>query len=144
MVLELRKERSRSKTNKHAYYENAFLVTKSGVKEVDSDSRKKISTRYKNGEAYLVELKKPPQDGVIAIVKLTKNLRGRVRGYIEVLNSEGHPVFKVKYNKLKIRRCFGSTEYAWAVKSIVTFLNLPVKRYNFSTGSVGDDRNSAN
>ncbi|MGB9726233.1 MAG: hypothetical protein ACP5I2_02995 [Fervidicoccaceae archaeon] len=144
MVVELKKERSKSRSGKHAYYENAFYVSKTGVKEIDDGRRKGASTLYRIGEAYLIELKDIPQDVVIVHVKLIRNLRGKVKGYIDVLNREGAVVLRVKYNKLKIRRCYGSTEYAWAVKNIVSFLNIPVKRFNFSTGAIGDDRNSAN
>jgi len=143
MELMLRKERSRSKSGKHAYYENAFYISRSEVREIEGEEKRRAETLYRSGEAYVVVPKKNKEDEVIVKVSLVRNLRGRVKGYLEVLDGSGRILLRTKYNKLKIRRCEGDSNYAWAVKKAASFLNLPVRRYNFRTGQSEDDRKSA-
>ncbi|MCI4397008.1 MAG: hypothetical protein JHC28_05560 [Thermoprotei archaeon] len=134
MELKLKKERSKSVSGKHAYFENAFYVSKEKVTEVEPLKKTNVSPLYKNGEAFIIQPKMQPKAEVIVRVSLVRNLRGKVKGYIEVFDAEGQIVLRTKYSKLKIRRCYGNTEYAWAIKSVASFLNLPVKRHNFRTG----------
>ncbi len=136
MVLKVRREKSSSCTGKHAIYENAFIVTKNQVKEVEPYRKEKINPMYKKGEAYELYIKLQGQPEVyIAHVWFVRNLRKQVRGWIKVYDNEGTMRLKAVYRKLKIRRSKGDKNLEWVIKKIMDHLKLPVKRYNFNTGS---------
>ncbi|MEM0021116.1 MAG: hypothetical protein QW039_05845 [Fervidicoccaceae archaeon] len=142
MSIEIRRERSKSKSGKHAYYENAFYVSRSEVREIDPLKKRNAPPLYKEGESTIIQPKPPRSGEVIVKVRLVRNPRGRVKGIVDVIDENGRILLRMKYNKLKFRRSIGSAEFAWAVKNVASHLKLPIRRFNLKTG-VEDDRNSA-
>ncbi len=130
-------EKSQSKTGKHASYSNFFIVSKRGeVKQASPIKKKQIKPTYVKGSAEEAYFSPPiTEDAVLVHIKFIKGLRGKVKGKIIVYDSHGLPALIVNYSKLKIRRSKGKKEFSWAVKLLLDHLKIPVKRYNFDTGT---------
>ncbi len=129
-TVQLRVERSKSRTGKHAVRDIALVVTADGrVEEARPKARYPAKPVYSRGEAYLVHVE--AREGVYPVqVHLVRNLRGHVKGYIEVYGPDGTPVYRAVYRKLKLRYSRGDDRYAWVVEAVARYLNLPVKRAN--------------
>ena len=135
-LVDVRVEKSKSKSGRHSVYYNAFIVSRDcTIRQPKLIKQQKVKPTYRRGEA--IEAKAKPPDNieeVLVKVRFVKNLWGRVRGEIEVYNNDGELVLKTVYRKLKIRRSKGDPEYGWAIECLMDKLKLPVKRYNFETG----------
>lgn len=128
-------ERTKSRSGKHASYAGVFVVYPDGrVEEPKVVSRKPVRGTYARGQAASVILRPPKEGAVLVLVHMNRNLRGRVRGVMRVVDPEAREVLRVVYRKLKIRRSRGDSRFEWAVRAVADHLKLPVKRYNMSTG----------
>jgi hypothetical protein len=129
-VVQLRVEKSKSRTGKHAVRDIALLVYQDGrVEEVKVKSKYPVKPVYSRGEAYLVHVEAKP--GVYPVqVHLVRNLWGHVKGYIEVYGPDGVAIYRAVYRKLKLRYSRGDDRFAWIVELVAKHLNLPVKRVN--------------
>ncbi len=135
-------EKSSSRTLKHAFYSNIFIVSREGeVREAKPVKQTRVKPHYKRGNARKV-LVEPPgdEDKVLVEAKFIKNIKGRVKGELIVYDSTGTPVLKVVYRRLKVRRSWGDKNYAWAIEKLMDYLKLPVKRYNYDTGTTSAPR----
>jgi len=130
-------EKSQSRTGKHASYSNFFIVSKRGeVKQASPIKKKQVKPTYVKGNAEEAYFSPPITDDTVLVhIKFVKGLRGKVKGKIIVYDSHALPALIVNYSKLKIRRSRGKKEYSWAVKLLLDYLKIPVKRYNFNTGT---------
>ncbi len=130
MVL-LREEMSKSRTGKHAVRDIVLVASldEHRVEKPKVRRREKAKPVYAKGEAHqvLVTLR----DNQVAVqVHLVKNLRGYVKGYIEVYDKNGVKVFRATYRKLKLRYSCGDPSYSWVVEEVAKTIGLPVKRAN--------------
>jgi len=71
-----------------------------------------------------------PQGWYLVYVYLVKNLRGHVKGFIEVYSPDAQLLYRAVYRKLKLRYSYGDPRYAWIVEKVVDYLRLPVKNMN--------------
>ncbi len=135
-LVDVRIEKSSSRSGRHAVYYNVFIVDKRCViKQPKLVKQRRVKPIYRKGEALEAKAKLPENpDEVLVKVRFVKNLMGKVKGEIEVYNSEGELVLKTVYRKLKVRRSRGDPEYRWAIECLMDKLKLPVKRYNYETG----------
>ncbi len=124
--MELLLENSESKTGLHRIRTIILSVDNSIHEFKDFINYKKVSPIYKKGEAKLVTL---PKKGTFVYIRLVRNLRGEVFGYIKVIVNDVE-VLNCKYRKLKIIRISGDKSYCDLVKKCVDVLKLPVKRFN--------------
>ena len=137
-MLRIRIEKSRSRTGKHAVRSLALLVSPEGeVAEPKPRIVNKVKPLYRVGEAYESYYTVPP-GWFLVHVWLVKNLRGHVKGYIEVFDSDGRLVYRAVYRRLKLRRSTGDPSYAWIVRRVAEHLGLPVKNTN-----LGDEEKKA-
>ncbi len=130
MPLHFRIEKSKSRSGKHAVRDLVLVVTGDGkVVEPKLKVVQALKPTYSRGEAYLVKL--DVKEGEYPVyIHLVRNLRGHVKGYIEVYNKEGELLYRAVYRKLKLRYSKGDDMYAWIVETVANHLNLPVKRAN--------------
>ncbi len=137
MVLSFLREKSKSRSGKHSLYANAFEIEENKVTPIKAQRREQIRPLYKRGEAERLYLKRniPSEKKLYVQVWFIRNLRGKVKGTIKVYSQDGDTKLEAKYKKLKVRRSSGDPSYGWAVVSVMDHLKLPVKRYNFNTGS---------
>ncbi len=129
-MIGVRIEKSRSRSGKHAIRSLALLVSPDGSIEEAKPTRIIRETPiYINGDAYRAYIR-VPKGWFLAYIYMIKNLRGRVRGFIEVYSDEGILLYKANYNKLKLRRSTGDPKYAWIIRRIADYLKLFVKNTN--------------
>jgi len=129
-MLGLRIERSRSRSGKHAVRSLALLVSPRGeVVEARPRSAERLRPLYSVGEAFQAYYA-VPEGWLLVYVYLVRNLRGHVKGYIEVYDRDGRLLYRAVYRRLKLRRSIGDPSYAWAVRRVAEHLKLPVKRTN--------------
>jgi hypothetical protein len=134
-LLRVRLEKSRSRTGKHAARALALLVSPEGrVVEPRPRMTSPVKPLYRRGEAYEAYYQ-VPEGWFLVYVWLVRNLRGHVKGYIEVYDSEGRMVYRAVYRRLKLRRSSGDPSYAWIVRRVADYLKLPVKNTN-----LGDEK----
>ena len=129
-MLVLRVERSKSRSGKHAARALALLVSETGeVVEARPRSYRKVKPLYSRGGAYEASFEVPP-GWYLVYVWLVKNLRGHVKGYIEVYSRDAELLYRAVYRRLKLRRSRGDPRYAWIVRRVADYLRLPVKNTN--------------
>ncbi len=129
-MIEARVERSKSRSGKHAVRDLVLLVSRNGeVKEPRPRIQQPTSPTYSRGEAYRVYIN-VPEDWFLVQVHLVRNLRGHVKGYIEVYAPSGERLFRAVYRKLKLRYSDGDPQYAWIVQRVADYLKLPIKNIN--------------
>jgi len=129
-LLTLRLERSRSRTGKHAARSLVLLVSESGeVVEARPRLYRRVKPLYSKGEAFEASFEVPP-GWYLVYVWLVRNLRGHVKGYIEVYSRDAELLYRAVYRRLKLRRSRGDPRYAWIVRRVVEHLRLPVKNTN--------------
>ena len=123
-------ERSKSRRGGHAERKIALIVSPSGVVEEPKPRRRRsVAPVYSRGSAEEWEVDVP--EGYYAVqVRLVRNTRGHVKGYIEVYDSEGRLVYRAVYRRLKLRYSKGDPTHAWVVEKVAQYLKLPVKRVN--------------
>ncbi len=131
--MELVEERSFSRSGKHAMRRLVLVVSKDGVREPEA-RRVRTKPLYARGEAYLLRDVSVGEGEYLVQASFVRNLRGHVKGTIEVYTGDGALVYRAVYRKLKIRRSMGDPKYAWVVQRVVEHLKLPVKRMNLGYG----------
>ena len=134
-MLEARVERSKSRSGKHAVRDLVLLVSSRGeVREPRPRLQQPTRPIYSRGEAYHVYID-VPEGWYLVQVHLVRNLRGHVKGYIEVYSDTGEKLFRAVYRKLKLRYSEGDPQYAWVVQRVADYLKLPVKNINLASHS---------
>jgi hypothetical protein len=93
-----------------------------------------VKPLYSRGKAYTVYVD-VPEGWFLVQVHLVRNLRGHVSGYIEVYSSQGEPLLRAVYRRLKLRYSRGDPAYAWVVERVAAHLGLPVKHVNLEPPS---------
>ncbi len=131
----VRIELSRSRTGKHAFRALPILfdLEKRTFIEI-KPCGKKVKPMYSKGEAYLCNID-VPSSCLLIYLTFVKNLRNRVRGYIDIISPDGRTVLRVKYVDYKIRRVCGDPTYGWIIEELCSFLKIPYRRINMKTGS---------
>jgi len=126
----LREEKSKSRSGKHAVRYIALIVDSKGSIRVPKPSRREpTKPTYSKGSAETLYVNL--SEGEYAVqVRLVKNLKGHVKGWIEVYDSNGRLVYRAVYRKLKLRYSKGDVAYAWIVERVIEHLRLPIKRSN--------------
>ena len=128
-------EKSKSRTGKHAVRDIALVVKSDGtVVEAKPKTQYPVKPVYSRGEAYLVHVEVGENEYAVQ-VHLVRNLRGHVKGYIEVYNKDGTLLYRAVYRKLKLRYSKGDDQYAWVAETVANYLKLPVKRVNLKSPS---------
>ncbi len=129
-MLEARVEKSKSRSGKHAIRDIVLLVSNKGeIKEPRPRLQQATKPVYSRGEAYHVYID-VPEGWYLVQVHLVRNLRGHVKGYIEVYSDTGERLFRAVYRKLKLRYSDGDPQYAWIVQRVADYLKLPMKNIN--------------
>ncbi len=116
-------EASKSRSGLHAERKLAFIV-RGGVKleEVKGEGVK-VKPVYSRGDARSIEVSLSPGD-YAAHVRLVRGPRGRVKGYITILDSSGNIVYKSVLRKRKVRPSTGDKNYHFIVEKVVEALGL--------------------
>ncbi len=137
-MIRVKLEKSRSRSGKHAVRALALLVSEKGdVMEPRPRMTNRAKPLYRKGEAYEAFYNVP--DGwYLVYVWLVRNLRGHIKGYIEVYDGEGRLLYRAVYRRLKLRRSMGDPRYAWVVRRVAEYLKLPIKRVNLGDTRGGD------
>ncbi|BES81406.1 hypothetical protein [Pyrodictium abyssi] len=129
-MLNVRIEMSKSRSGKHAVRSLALLVSENGeIVEPRPRITQKEKPLYSRGSAYTASIA-VPQGWYLVYVYLVKNLRGHVKGFIEVYSPDAQLLYRAVYRKLKLRYSYGDPRYAWIVQKVVDYLKLPVKNMN--------------
>lgn len=129
-MIGVRIEKSRSKSGKHALRSLALLVSPEGLVEEAKPTRIiREEPIYVNGDAYRAYIR-VPKGWFLAYIHMVRNLRGKVKGFIEVYSDDGILLYRANYSKLKLRRSSGDPKYAWIVRRIADYLKLVVKNTN--------------
>ena len=134
-------EASKSRTGKHAsrklavvYYKNRKEVV---AKPTGSRAKQEhLRTVYARGQSVIVEVADPDIEYIV-YVELIRNLRGRVKGHLQVYDRDGRLLYKAVLRKRKIRRVSGDKQYSWLVEDAIKSIGLEgyVRRYNHNTGA---------
>lgn len=128
--LQLRMERSRSRSNLHKRT-SLYVVMNKDCEKVDYSIVEKVSERptYVVGSAELHRVVIP--EGSFAVqATFTLNPQGRVSGEILILDSEGNLLSRAVYRKLKVRIMQGGNSLTLKMlKCLFDSLKLLVKRY---------------
>ncbi|ABM81042.1 hypothetical protein [Hyperthermus butylicus] len=129
-MINVKIEMSKSRTGRHAARSLALLVSEEGD-IVEAKPRRIAETKplYSRGRAYIASID-VPEGWYLVYVYLVKNLRGHVKGYIEVYSRDAELLYRAVYRKLKLRFSKGDPHYAWIVRRVAEYLKLPVKNYN--------------
>ncbi len=134
-------EASKSRTGKHAsrklavvYYKNRKEV----VTKLTSTTTKQehIRTVYARGQSVIIELDNPDIEYIV-YVELIRNIRGHVKGHLQVYDRNGRLLYEAVLRKRKIRRVSGGKQYSWLVEDAIKSIGLEgyVRRYNHNTGA---------
>ena len=108
-------------------------VVGNDVRRPSVKRRRRIRATYSIGEAYEIEVDRV--SGVIVHLKLVKNLRNEIKGLVEVIDSDGSVLLKVKYLNGLVRRSCGTPDHFRYVEKVLEFLKIPYRRLNLRTGS---------
>ena len=134
-MINVRIEMSKSRSGKHAVRSMAFLVSEKGeVVKARPRQVTEVKPIYSRGRAYLASID-VPEGWYLVYVYLVRNLRGHVKGYIEVYSRDAELLYRAVYRRLKLRFSKGNPKYAWIVRLVAQHLKLPVKRFN-----LGDEK----
>ena len=129
-MINVKIEMSKSRTGKHAVRSLALLVSDKGdVVEAKPKRVTETKPSYSRRRGYIASIE-VPEGWYLAYVYLVKNLRGHVKGYIEVYSRDAELLYRAVYRKLKLRFSKGNPRYAWIVRRVAEYLKLPVKNYN--------------
>ncbi|UXD21429.1 hypothetical protein IPA_04170 [Ignicoccus pacificus DSM 13166] len=126
-------ERSKSRTGKHAFVSLAFIVDrKSGEVKESIKPKGHHPSVYVKGEGELREVEYDDND-VLVVVQMVKspqrNPKKSVKGKILVFD-KGQLVYRAVYRDLKLRGSFGEPHYIRYVRSVMSLLQVPIKREN--------------
>ncbi|MDM7275403.1 MAG: hypothetical protein P3X22_004695 [Thermoprotei archaeon] len=116
-------EASKSRSGLHAERRLAFIVRGGVELEEVKGEGVKVDPVYSRGDARSIEVNLSPGDYAVQ-VRLARGLRGRVKGYIIVLDSSGNVVYKSVLRKRKVRPSTGDKSYHFIVEKVVEALKL--------------------
>lgn len=116
-------EASKSRSGLHAERRLAFIVRGGVELEEVKGEGVKVDPVYSRGDARSIEVNLSPGDYAVQ-VRLVRGLRGRVKGYIIVLDSSGNVVYKSVLRKRKVRPSTGDKSYHFIVEKVVEALKL--------------------
>jgi len=134
-MINVRIEMSKSRSGRHAVRSLALLVSEKGeVREAKPRHVAEVKPLYSRGKAHIASID-VPEGWYLVYVYLVRNLRGHVKGYIEVYSRDAELLYRAVYRRLKLRFSKGNPTYAWVVRLVASYLKLPVKRYN-----LGDEK----
>ena len=129
-LLELRVERSRSKSNLHKRT-TLYLVLNKDCERVSYEVVDKISVKptYSVGSAEVHKVL-VPEDSFVIQASFTLDIKKRVSGEVLVLDSNGRLLCRAVYRKLKVRVTQGGDSLTTKLlKCLFDSLKLIVKRY---------------
>ncbi|MCX8195586.1 MAG: hypothetical protein N3F67_00655 [Acidilobaceae archaeon] len=123
MPVRLLVEASRSRSGLHAERKIALIVSSDGkVREASGETRP-VKPLYAVGEAREVEAE--VGEGELAVqVRLVRGPRGRVRGYVAVIDREGRELYRTVLRKRKVRPSRGDERYHRAVELALEYLSI--------------------
>ncbi|MEN2999833.1 MAG: hypothetical protein ABDH61_04585 [Acidilobaceae archaeon] len=123
MLVRLVQEASQSRSGLHVERKLALVLGRDGKLREAAGEVRSVRPVYAKGEAkeILVDLK----EGELGVqVRLVRGLRGRVRGYIAVIDSEGRELYRASLKRRKLRRGRGRAEYHRVVEQAVEQLGI--------------------
>lgn len=126
---DFRVETSRSRSGKHALVSTVLIFKKKeGLIPYTKCllSETPVNPVYRVGTAKLVKIQVDHGD-LVAYIRLVKNFKGEVKGYINVYSSKGELLYKAKYSSGVVRRSGGNPIYAWLVRVVLDAARIPVK-----------------
>lgn len=129
--LELRVEKSRSRSNLHKRT-SLYVVMSKNCDKIDYTVVERVSVRpaYAVGNAELHKVV-IPEDSFAVQATFTLNPRNRVNGEILVLDPDGKQLSRAVYRKLKVRVVEGGDPITLKLlKCLFDSLKLLVKRYS--------------
>jgi hypothetical protein len=131
-------ESTKSRRGLHVDRKIALIVGAYGSVRRPSRVSGEAPKTYSVGESRYLEEELGEGEHAVQI-RLVRNPRGEVKGYILVLDSGGNPAFKAVYRRGKLRRSFGDLRYARIVETVAYTIGLHkyVKRTNWKTGRQG-------
>ncbi len=132
-------EESRSRSGKHKRKCIVLLLLRdNGLQPVEKTGRVAASSEakpvYARGWARSIAVAPGHGDYVVQLC-FTRNMWGRVKGYISVYNYHGELVYRAKYVDGELRRSIGNPIYAWIPRLVAEQLRIPVKKTR-----LGDER----
>ncbi len=145
----LKVEASKSLTGKHAYRSVVLVYTdKSSPVVVSDPNRGEQAPRvYRRGSASWVTIRDLLEglDGEkvwIVRVGLARNPQLRIKGVVEVYDSQGNLLLRATVRKRKVRRSCGDPGLKWLVEDALSRLGLSgyIRKINFGTGGSGECR----
>ncbi|MFN4045952.1 MAG: hypothetical protein ACK4H7_01250 [Acidilobaceae archaeon] len=116
-------EASKSRSGLHAERKLAFIVRGGARLEEVRGEGVKVKPVYSRGDARSIEVSLSPGDYAV-YVRLVRGFRGRVKGYIVVLDSSGSMVYRAVLRKRKVRPSMGDRRYHSMVEKVVEALKL--------------------
>lgn len=134
--LSFRIEASKSRTGLHAERRLLLVFRRDGSVERILTGSSRAKGTYSKGAAWDASVDLEPGD-VAVYVRLVRGPRGRVKGFMEVYDSDGNMTFRAVLRRRKARASTGDPSYASYVERAIEMLGLGdfVRRYNWSTGS---------
>lgn len=129
-LLELRVERSRSKSDLHKKT-TLYVVLNKDCEKVSYEVVEKISATptYSVGSAEIHRVL-VPEDSLVIQASFTLNIKKRISGEILVLDSSGKLLCRAIYRKLKVRVTYGGDPLTMRLlKCLFDSLKLIVKKY---------------
>ena len=126
---DFRVESSKSRSGKHVLISTLLVYKKKeGLVPYTKCliSEAPISPVYREGSAKLVKIE-VDQGDLVVYVRLVKNFKGVVKGYLEVYSSRGELLYRAKYSSGVVRFSKGNPVYAWLVRVILDVVKIPVK-----------------
>ncbi|HWQ17437.1 MAG TPA: hypothetical protein VNL13_06375 [Sulfolobales archaeon] len=129
-------ERSESRRGLHKMRRIPLVIR--GEKAIIADgSRSPAHPLYAVGRASEISLE--PRDNELYVqVDLVMNPKRRVKGFIEIYDSEGRLLIRAKYEKLKLRLSTGNPRYGRLVELVARSLNIPYKNVNWHVHTTSD------
>ncbi|MEM0026118.1 MAG: hypothetical protein QXV93_02445 [Zestosphaera sp.] len=128
--LELRVERSRSKSDQHKRT-TLYVVLNKDCEKVSYEIVEKTTTAptYSVGSAEIHKVL-VPEDSFVIQASFTLNIKKRVIGEVLILDSSGRLLCRAVYRKLKVRVTYGGNSLTMKLlKCLFDSLKLIVKKY---------------
>lgn len=129
-LLELRVERSRSKSDRHKKT-TLYIVLNKNCEKVNYEVVEKVSVAptYSVGSAEIHKVL-VPEDSFVIQASFTLNIKNRVSGEVLILDSDGRLLCRAVYRKLKVRVTHGGNLLTMKLlKCLFDSLKLVVKKY---------------
>lgn len=124
-VVRLVEELSRSSTGRHVERKLAFIVKDERVLK-PAGIGEPVKPVYSRGsaKAFSINLR----EGEYGVqVRLVRNPRGRVKGYLEVYGADGEVIYKAVIVRKKMRYSKGDRSYSWVAS--ITARKIGLDKY---------------